>query len=286
MYLWVLVLPALLVILFTQAYPFVYSLVLSFRQWTLSESDVPLGFTFGNYKQAITNMNFWYSCRVSILFMFKTIIIELILGFFIAYLFIGSSRAIKVARTVVLIPMAIAPVVSGNMWRILFDTKSGIINLMLQAVGIPGPNWLGDPTWAVNAIVIASIWQYVSFSFLIYTAYMTSIPNTLVEAAQIDGATRWGIIKHIYIPMTMQATLLILIFRIVDAFFIFDQVYTLTSGGPGTATQVISLYIYNEGLTYFHIGYSAACSWVVMIFVFIICGFILKLKDKVADSYN
>ncbi|MBC8585415.1 carbohydrate ABC transporter permease [Youxingia wuxianensis] len=284
-YLWLLVAPALIIILVAQAYPLMYSLVVSFREWALATSDVPLGFTLDNYAKALTNPNFLYSCKISLQFMVRTIIIELVCGFSLAYLFIGSSKIIKLCRTVVLIPMSIASVVCGNMWRIFFDTNTGMVNLMLSAVGIQGPNWLGDPNWAMTAAIISSIWQYVSFSFLIYTASMTSIPDDLIEAAKIDGATRLGIIRKIFIPMTMPATLLILIFRIIDSFFVFDQIYTLTFGGPGTSTQVVSMYIYNQGLKYYNISYASACAWVVMILAFFICGLLLQFKKRVENSF-
>lgn len=283
--LWFLVAPALLIILLAQAYPLLYSLVISFREWTLATSDVPQGFTLDNYIKAFTNPNFYYSCKISLRFMIQTILIELVAGFILAYLFIGSSRILKLCRTVVLIPMSIAAVVCGNMWRIFFDTNTGMINLLLGYLGISGPNWLGDPDWALTAAVVVSIWQYISFSFLIYTASMTSIPDTLIEAATIDGATRWAVIRRIFIPLTMPATLLILIFRIIDAFFVFDQVYTLTFGGPGTSTQVVSMYIYNQGLKYYNISYASAAAWIVMLIAFVICGLLLKFKNKVENSF-
>ncbi|WP_367923854.1 carbohydrate ABC transporter permease [uncultured Ruthenibacterium sp.] len=284
-YLWLLVAPALIVILLAQAYPLIYSLVISFREWTLATSDTPQGFTLDNYIKAFTNPNFLYSCKISLQFMVQTIVVELIVGFLLAYLFIGSSKIIKICRTILLIPMSIAAVVCGNMWRIFFDTNTGMINLLLAKIGISGPNWLGDPDWAMTAAVIVSIWQYVSFSFLIYTASMTSIPDTLIEAATIDGASRWAIIRKIFVPLTLPATLLILIFRIIDAFFVFDQIYTLTFGGPGTSTQVVSMYIYNQGLKYYNISYASAAAWVVMLLAFLICGLLLKFKNNVENRF-
>lgn len=282
-FLWILVAPALLIICVAQLYPLAYSLMVSFREWSLSTSAVPQGFTLANYAKALTNPNFLYSCRISLLFMVGTIAIELVVGFLLAYLFISSSWIIKLCRTIVLIPMSIAAVVTGNMWRIFFDTNTGMINLLLQKIGIEGPNWLGDAHYAILATIIASIWQYVSFSFLIYTASMTSISDNLIEAARIDGAGRGQIITKIFIPLTLPATLLILIFRIIDAFFVFDQVYTLTFGGPGTSTQVVSMYIHNQGLKYYNISYASACAWVVMVIAFLICGVLLKFKRRVED---
>ena len=284
-HLWILIIPALMIILLAQIYPLLYSLEISFRDWSLSTSQVPLGFTIKNYVKALTNVQFRSACKVSLIFMTATIVFELILGFTLAYMFIGSSRTIKLCRTIVMIPMSIAAVVCGNMWRIFFDTNNGMINLLLKQLGVTGPNWLGNPKYALTATIIASIWQYVSFSFLIYTASMTSIPDTLIEAAKIDGAGRWKIVKRIFMPLTMPATLLILIFRIIDSFFVFDQVYTLTFGGPGTATQTAAMFIYNQGLKYYNISYASACAWLVMLIAFIICGCLLKFKKHVENSF-
>ncbi len=283
--LWLLVMPALLIIALAQLYPLLYSLVISFREWSLATSSVPQGFTLNNYAKAMTNPQFLYACKISFLYMVCTIFIEIVIGFLLAYLFIGNSRFIKLCRTIVLIPMSIAAVVCGNMWRIFFDTNTGMVNLLLKGIGVEGPNWLGDPNFALMATIIVSIWQFVSFSFLLYTASMTSISDDLLEAATIDGATRRHVIRHIYIPLTMPATLLILIFRIIDSFFVFDQIYTLTFGGPGTSTQVVSMYIYNQGLKYYNVSYASACAWVVMIIAFIICGLLMRFKKKVENSF-
>jgi multiple sugar transport system permease protein len=282
--LWSFVVPALLVILIVQLYPLVYSLVVSFMHWSLMDSDFPYGFTFDNFTTVIKNPMFRASCKISIEFMLVTTICETLFGFILAYNLKGQGTFVKVSRTILIIPMTIAPVASGIMWRMFLDGNNGMLNKLLHIVGIQGPNWLGDPNYALIGAMIVDIWLWTSFAMIIFVASLNSIATELYEAAWVDGATKMSIVKNIVIPLVMPATILILIFRVIDTFFVFDQIYTLTYGGPGTSTQVAALYIYNQGLKYFNISQAAAASWLTMFFAMVIAVLLLKLKTKVEKS--
>jgi multiple sugar transport system permease protein len=283
--LWTLVLPALIIICVAQLYPLLSSLVVSFRDWSLVKSQTPQGFTFENYIQAFKEPAFTQAIMLSAIFMVAATILELILGFIVAYCVTGSNRLVKISRTILIIPMAVAPVVSGLMWRMFLDGKNGLLNGILAIVGIQGPNWLGDPSWAMVGAILVDIWQWTPFVMVIFVAALSSISGEVLEAARVDGATFMQTIRRIVLPLVLPSTILILIFRIIDSFFVFDQIYTLTYGGPGTSTMVTSLYIYNQGLKYYNISYAAACSWILMIVSIVIAFVMLKVKSKVEKSY-
>jgi ABC-type sugar transport system permease subunit len=181
--------------------------------------------------------------------------------------------------------MAVAPVVSGLMWRMFLDGKNGLLNAILAFVGIQGPNWLGDPVWAMVGAILVDIWQWTPFVMVIYVAALSSISSDVLEAARVDGATFLQTIRRIVLPLVLPSTILILIFRIIDTFFVFDQIYTLTYGGPGTSTMVASLFIYNQGLKYYNISFAAACSWILMVVSIVIAFVLLRLKKRVEKSY-
>jgi ABC-type sugar transport system permease subunit len=211
-------------------------------------------------------------------------IFEIFFGFVLGYLLKKSSFFIKICRTILIIPMAIAPIVIGLMWRMFLDSNNGLLNYLLHFIGINGPIWLGDFRYALISGMIVDIWQWSSFAMIIYVASMSSISQEIIESAYVDGASRLKVILKVIWPLVAPATILILIFRIIDTFFVFDQIYTLTYGGPGTSTQVVTLYIYNEGLKYFNISKAAAASWIVMIAAVAIAFLLLKMKSKVEKS--
>lgn len=278
--LWLFTIPALLIIIVAQAYPLLDSLITSFRNWSLATSPEPTGLTLDNYIHVIKDPAFLYACKISLKYMIVATIGEIILGFILGYALTGDSLFIKVSRTILIIPMVIAPVAVGTMWRIFFDSNNGMFNYLLSFIGIKGPDWLGDPHFALWGSVIVDIWQWTSFAMIIYVASMGSISHSVIEAAKMDGCTSLQKIFRIIWPLVKPATILILIFRMIDTFFVFDQVYSLTYGGPGTSTQVVSLYIYNQGLKYFNISQAAATSWLVMIVSIVIAILLLKLKDR------
>jgi ABC-type sugar transport system permease subunit len=279
--LWTFVLPALLIILFAQGYPLAYSLVVSVMHWALADSDVPQGFVgLGNYLQVLQDPAFQYACTISFVYMVVATTVEIVLGFVVGYVTVGQTIPLKVARTLLIVPMIIAPVTVGIMWRMFLDGKYGLLNHILGVVGIPGPNWLGDPRFALWGTILLDIWEWTPFAMIIYVAAIGSISESVVEAARIDGASSLHIIRRVIWPLVWPATILILIFRMIDTFFVFDQIYTLTYGGPGTSTQVVSLYIYRQGLSYFNISQAAAASSLVMIVSLAIAVLLLTIQRR------
>ena len=279
--LWTFVLPALLIILFAQGYPLAYSLVVSFMHWALADSDVPQGFVgLANYLHVLQDPAFQYACTISFVYMVVVTTVEIVLGFVVGYVTVGQTIPLKVARTLLIVPMIIAPVTVGIMWRMFLDGKYGLLNHILGVVGIPGPDWLGDPRFALWGTILLDIWEWTPFAMIIYVAAIGSISESVVEAARIDGASSLHIIRRVIWPLVWPATILILIFRTIDTFFVFDQIYTLTYGGPGTSTQVVSLYIYRQGLSYFNISQAAAASSLVMIVSLAIAVLLLTIQRR------
>lgn len=285
--LWMFILPALLIILFAQGYPLVYSLVVSFMHWALADSDVPQGFVgLANYVQVLQDPAFQYACTISFEYMVVTTVVEIMLGFIVGYAAVGHSIPLKVARTILIAPMIIAPVAVGIIWRMFLDGKYGLLNYILGLVGLSGPDWLGDPHFTLWGAMLVDIWEWTPFAMIIYVAAIGSISEAVVEAARVDGASSLQVIKNVIWPLVLPATILILIFRMIDTFFVFDQIYTLTYGGPGTTTQVVSLYIYRQGLSYFNISQAAAASSLVMIVSIGIAVLLLNFKGRVERSVH
>lgn len=273
--------PALGWLAFAQGYPLLYSLYLAFERWSLTTSDSPQGFAgLSNFTEVLTDPQFLGALRLSALFLLS-VPVELAIGFLLALCTVGESRRMRLTRTVLLIPMVIAPIAVGTMWRLLLDSNSGLVDILLRGAGLPGPDWLGGQNSAVVSVIGTDVWEWVPFAVIIYTAAISGIDQDLLASSQIDGASRWQVVRHILLPLTLPATLLICVFRFIDAFLVIDIVYSLTFGGPGFATSTSTLWIYDHGLRYFDISEAAAGSWLLLVICVVIAAVVLRLKSRV-----
>lgn len=275
-----LIVPALAWLVFAQGYPLLYSLYLSFVSWSPGASLGSQSFVgVSNFASVLGDERFQYALKLSAVFLAK-VPIELAMGFVIALFTLGQTVWLRGVRTLLLLPMLIAPIAVGSMWRLLLNSDSGLVNNLLGTVGLPTPNWLGEQTTAVLAVLWGDTWEWIPFSIIIYVAAMSGLDQTLLASAQVDGASRWQVIRYIIFPLTLPATLLILVFRSIDAFITIDIVYSLTFGGPGFATETASLYIFKQGLRYFDISQAAAGSWVMLIIAIVIATVVISLKSR------
>jgi multiple sugar transport system permease protein len=199
-------------------------------------------------------------------------VLELLLGLGLAQTLIGHLPGKQFIMPLFILPVVIAPLVIGYTWRMLWDTQYGPINQVLGWI-LQRPVelvWLANPTTVYPAILISEIWQWTPFMFLILLAGLTAINPELHEAAAIDGASNWQIFRHITLPLIQPIMVLAILFRALDVFKLFDIVFALTRGGPGSQTETISMYIYTLGFKNFRLGYTAAVSYLLVIIVSVV----------------
>jgi len=264
-------LPAVVIIALTTLYPLAYSLFLSGHSWNMSiPTSHPVPNFPTNYTALLSDPQFLSSVRTTLVFVGVSVVVELIVGMALALLITSSLRYLGLVRTVLLIPVMIAPVVVGILWRTLYHTDYGPINDALGMLGLPAREWLGDPKNALLSVIIVEVWQQTPVVTLILAAGLASIPVELGEAARVDGAGGLKVFRHITLPLLRRVILVVLLLRIMDLFKTFDVVYTLTQGGPGGATDVISNLIYRTGLRAFQLGTSSAMSWVFLVIVVLV----------------
>lgn len=274
------VLPAVAWLGFAQGYPLLYSLYLSFQRWSLASSQVPQGFAgLSNYTQALSDPTFLQALRLSALVL-ASVPIEIVIGFALAYFTMGETRRMRITRTLLIIPMVIAPIAVGTIFRLLLNPQSGLVDIALHAARLPAPDWLGGQSTAVAAVIGTDIWEWVPFSMIIFTAAMAGVDQDLIAAARVDGASAWKIVGRIFVPLTLPATMLICLFRLIDAFLIIDVIYSLTFGGPGFATDSATLWVFNHGLRYFDISEAAAASWLLLAICLVMAVVVLWLKGR------
>lgn len=212
-----------------------------------------------NYRFLAIDPRFWNSLGNTLYFTLLAVALELALGLAVALLLDRAFPGRGWMRAIVLLPWAIPTVVSSRMWEWLYNVEFGLLNFLLMESGLTrGPiNWLGDPFWAIHAAILIDVWKSAPFAAILLTAGLQTIPRELYLAARVDGAGAWGIFRHIILPSLKPVILVVLLFRTLDAFRVFDAIYVLTAGGPGNTTETLSIYIYKVLFQTLQFGYGA-----------------------------
>ncbi len=273
--------PAVLFLLFTSVYPLLYSLRLSFFSWNMTvPNSHPVYIGWDNYTRLFSDSNFLASVRVTLIFVVVSVALEFLLGMMLALLATANVKAIGLIRTVLLIPLMMTPVVVGVLWRTLFHSTYGAINFFIGLIGIAPQPWVADPVQALPSVIAVEIWQQLPVVVFILAAGIQSLPIDLYKAARVDGASSWQIFREITLPLLRPVILVVLLLRIMDAFRVFDIIWTLTFGGPGRTTELLSILIYKSGLQFFQIGQASAMSWLFLLVIFFISIFFIRALQK------
>jgi multiple sugar transport system permease protein len=244
--------PSLVLIALVALYPIVYGVWVSLHQYSLLEAGLTRWAEpnppFGNYTKALWgdgSSAFWEATRITFIFTFFSVALELVLGVAMAMAMHSAFRGKGLLRTVVLVPWAILTVVTAITWQTIFEPELGFMNSLLGAVGLPSDTvWLGSEPEALMVMIFADVWKTAPFMALLVLAGLQTIPGEIYEAAKVDGATAWQRFVRITLPLLKPAILVALIFRTLDALRIFDLPYVLTKGAQGTST--LSLIAYEE----------------------------------------
>lgn len=267
---WLMLAPALLLLLVVFAYPILRSFWLSAFTQNLGTQLQPVFSGIDNYMRMVGDGRFWQSLWNTITFTCVSVVLELIFGMAIALILNPTYKGRALVRTVALLPWALPTALLGLAWTWIFNDQFGVWNDILMRLGIiqTGVNWLGDPITAMMAVIAADVWKTTPFISILLLAGLQSIPEDLYEAHAIDGATPWQSFTNITLPLLMPQILIVLLFRFAGAFGVFDLIQVMTGGGPGGATEVVSLYIYATVMRYLDFGYGAAL--VVVTFLFLV----------------
>ncbi|HOO33086.1 MAG TPA: sugar ABC transporter permease [Thermotogota bacterium] len=261
--------PSVLIIGVFNIYPALYSIVLSFFKWNGFSPKIPF-VGLENYRTLFTNPEFYNSIGVTIVYSLLVTIISMGLGLLVAVALDRDIKGKTLYRILYFLPVVTPTVASGIVWTYLFDPSQGIINRTLAFFSITGPSWLTDSSWALLSVSIVGIWKRVGFCMIIYLAALQGISNSLYEAAEIDGAGDFKILKSIKIPLLAPSTLFLSITGFIDSFQIFDLVYVMTNGGPVDETDVLGLFLYRNGFDYFKLGYSSAIAVAIFAILFLL----------------
>ena len=277
------VLPALILILGINIVPLVYSTILSFFQWNLTQAQIaPRWVGLDNFIRLLTrDPQFLTSAMNTAIVVVGTVVIQTVLGVAVALLLDQKLKLTGLATTLLLIPLALAPAVVGLLFSSLLSGSLGPINYWLEAIGLPAPSWLGDARWALPSVILVDTWQWTPFMILLTLAGLRSLPQEPIEAAVVDGASSWQRFRYVKLPMLLPVLTVAVLLRAIDSFKTFDLVFLLTFGGPGTATTTMSFYGYKVGLQAFDIGRASAIAFLmVQVFIVFVVIFYSRSKDQ------
>lgn len=251
--------PAVALLLALSIYPLIYSVKISFTGAS--------GFTLSNYVRLGSDRFLLVAAGQTAVFTMAALTIEFALGLALAVLIDSLSRARGLFRAGLLAPMLLPPVVVAVIWRLIYNPQFGVLNGTLRAMGVDtsGLTWTSGERTALASIILVDIWEWTPFMFLLLSAGLQAIPHEPLEAARIDGASSWQIFRDITLPLLKPTILLAALLRAMDLVRIFDQVFILTQGGPGSATETISLYIYRTAFRFYNFGYAAAMSFLMLL---------------------
>ncbi|MEN6298380.1 MAG: sugar ABC transporter permease [Anaerolineaceae bacterium] len=271
-----LIAPAMIIILFFALVPLGYAMDVSLRFADLTRGGIKEFVGLENYRIVLFDNYFWKSVRVTLIFTVCAVSIEMILGVFVAFLINGATVGKGLIRSLLILPLATAPAVTGLFWRYLYDTQFGLFNFFLGKLGLPQPNWLGDIDVALWAVIVFDVWQWMPYIALIVLAGLQSLPKEPFEAAELDGASYFKVLRRLTFPMLTPVLFLVGVLRTIDCLRLYDAVAVLTRGGPGSATETMTYYLYRTGLQFFRMDYASTMALLFLYAVVLASMFALR----------
>lgn len=272
---YLLIMPAMLILAGVIIYPLIFSLSKSLTDFNLGmPGEVFIGLK--NYITALNDQAFRESLGVSVLFSLCSTGLGLALGFGTALLLQRDFIGKRLLTILIILPMMVTPVAVGIIWLLMFQPDFSIINGLLGLIGINGPIWLQNKWSARIAVIVADVWQWTPFFTLILLGGLLSLPAAVIESAKVDGASGFQLLRYIKVPMMKSLILVVLLIRLIDSFKTFDSIFIMTNGGPGSATEVLSLHIYRSGLPFMNISYASAMSYLFLIILIVTTTLLIR----------
>ncbi|MGH9068572.1 MAG: carbohydrate ABC transporter permease [Acidimicrobiales bacterium] len=275
--------PALALTAILILFPFVFAIVLSVVHWTASGTLGSFA-GIGNYRHMFTDPVFWESVRITLEIFIVGLIVETALGIGVGYLLSLDVPGRRVLQALILIPSITASVAVGLVWLLMYDPTLGILNYILNAVGLGSVNWLGSPSIVVWSLILVDAWQWTPFMALIIAAGIRSLPVEPFEAAAVDGASGWRMGWHVGLPLLWPVITVAMLIRSVDLIRFFDTVYIMTQGGPVNSSTTLNVYAYRQAFMDLNVSYGSTIQIALIVIVLLVAGGVMLLR-RTATSY-
>ena len=274
------ILPTILLLVFIVVYPLIWSLFLSFTDYSVVGSEKPHFVGIKNFADILKDRYIWLHFKNTARYAVTAVALQFFLGLGIALLLNKEFVGRGILLTLVLAPMMLSPIVVGLFWRYILDANWGVLNYFLSLLNIEKIPWLGKEESAMWALIITDTWMWTPFMILISLAGLSAVPKELYEAAEIDRASPWFRFRHITLPLISPLLVVGLLFRTMDAFKMFDLAWGLTQGGPGTATSTISIALYRMAFQNFETGKACAFAYIILIIIIGMSNIYIRLLNR------
>jgi multiple sugar transport system permease protein len=271
---WPFLLPSAIVSFFILLFPLGYALYLSFFSYYL-DSGTSTFVGFGNYTDLLGDGRFWSSLARTFAIVVSAVGLEFCVGLAVAWGLYRLTVGVRTLNLLMFLPHIITPVVAALFLKWIFAGRWGLLDSILASMGIFAPDWLGDPMWARVTVVLADAWQFTPFMILVLYAGLNTVDQSQIEAAQIDGANGRQILFRIMLPSIRPLVAFVLTMRMMDAFRYFDTIYVLTSGGPGSATETLTMQTYALAFRLFQVGKASALGVLTLLIVLLLAAILI-----------
>lgn len=278
--------PAVILILILSIFPLVFSLALSFMSWDLSRLEGGVRFIgLQNFATLFSDTRFWNTAKNTVYFVGGAVALQYLLGLGLALLLNQEIHFRRFFRVIFLMPMMLTPAAVGYVGRMLFNESMGPINDMIKHLGLPVVPWLSNSRMAMPSLILLDTWEWVPFMTIVLLAGLQSLPLEVFENATVDGASDWQILRYITFPMLAPVSITVILIRALEAFKLFDIVVVMTGGGPGTATETVTMYAYMVGMKSGNLGYASAIAYSLLVLVIVFSMiFLNSLRGRAAAA--
>jgi multiple sugar transport system permease protein len=275
---WPFVVPAAVVVLAVIVFPWLFTLAISVGEWDPSGGVHWVG--FANYLTLAADGRFGWAVLRTLYFSALAVAAPLVLGVAAAVVFHQRFRFRGVARTIFILPMMATPVAIALVWSMMFHPQLGVLNYILTSLGLPPSAWTYSPATVIPTLAMVETWQWTPLVMLIVLGGLASLPTDPYEAARLDGAGPWQSFRHITLPLIWPFIVVAGVIRAIDALKSFDVIYVITQGGPGTASETINIFLYQEAFAYYHLGYAGAVTVVFFILIVLVSLVLLDVRQR------
>ena len=269
-------LPALLLFLFIGVYPTIEALFNSLTDYKMTSTTGRTFIGLGNYIRMFTEMRFWHALGRTMIFVVLSVLLTYCIGLIVSLMLNKTKRMRNFYRIVFLIPMIIAPTITALNFRFMYNYNFGIINEMLNRIGLPSIDFLGTPSLSLFSALLVDVWQGVPLALLVLLAGLEAQPVSLYEAAMLDGASSWQTFRFVTLPLLSKFSVIVVILRTMDSLKVYETIQLLTGGGPGASSETLNLYIATAGFSWFDMGYAAALGIFTLYFIMFIANRVIK----------
>lgn len=271
---WIYTLPAVLFVLLMMVFPIIYTVRISFYEWSMSATTPPKWVGLSNYKALLADERFWHAVKATAGFTVAALIVQIVLGVAIALLLDREFRGKNIIKTLFLLPMVATPVAMGLVWMLIYEPTIGVANELLKRFGLKPLLWLASPSQVIPSLVLIDVWEWTPMIALIVMAGLSTLPSDPYEAADVDGASAWQKFVYITLPLLRPTILVAAMLRLIDVLKTFDIIYATTQGGPNFASETLNLHGYVLGFQYFKLGMASS---LLVIFFALVMGLTLAM---------